>query len=182
MEDKFRETTLEREKIFSGKVIDVYVDKVLTPGNQESFRELVYHNGAVGVLAITKEDRIVLVRQFRKVLEKSIIEIPAGKIELGEIDPMETAKRELEEETFYRCEKIRKINEMVTSPGFCNETVHLYEASGLVKVDNPLPRDEDEYLDIIELSLEEAKHEIKVGNICDAKTMYAILYWELEKK
>lgn len=181
MVDKFNEKTIHRETIFKGHVIDVYVDDVSLPNQEISKRELVFHQGAVGILAITSEDKIVLVRQFRKALEKSILEIPAGKIEKDELDLAKTAKRELEEETHYRCKKLEKVTSFITSPGFCNEELTLYQAFDLEKVDNPLPRDEDEFLDIIELTLTQAKEEIKKGTICDAKTMYALLYWESQQ-
>ncbi|MEG0254688.1 MAG: NUDIX hydrolase [Vagococcus sp.] len=182
MKEKFEEKTIKREMIYNGKIIDVVVDDVLLPNGGTSKRELVFHNGGVGILAITKEKKMIFVKQFRKVLEKSILEIPAGKIEKDETDPLKTAKRELEEETGYQCKKIEEIARFVPSPGFCNEMLYMYEAKELIKIDNPLPQDEDEFLELIELSLEEAKEKVATGEICDAKTMYAILYWELNSK
>lgn len=182
MKEKFEEKTTRRETIYDGKIINVVVDDVLLPNGGTSKRELVFHNGGVGILAITKENKMILVKQFRKVLEKSILEIPAGKIEQGETDPLSTAKRELEEETGYQSEVIKEIARFVPSPGFCNEMLYVYEAKNLVKIDNPLPQDEDEFLELIELSLDEAKQKVATGEICDAKTMYAILYWELNSK
>ncbi len=85
-------------------MIDVYVEDVLLPNGETSKREIVKHPGAVAVLAITEENKMVLVRQYRKALERVLVEIPAGKLEKGEA-PIETAKRELEEETGYVCEK-----------------------------------------------------------------------------
>lgn len=182
MKDKFNEETLERKDVFKGAVIDVCVDTVELPNGKKSKRELVFHNGAVGILAITPMNRLVLVKQFRKAIEKSILEIPAGKIEAHEDNPLETAKRELEEETFYQCDSMVEVADFVTSPGFCNERMVLFQAHGLKKVQNPLPRDEDEFLDIVELSLEEVKEHIRLGTICDAKTLYAILLWEMQMK
>lgn len=182
MKDKFNEETLKRDDIYKGAIIDVVVDTVKLPNGKESKRELVFHNGAVGIIAITPMNRMIFVRQYRKAIEKSILEIPAGKIEKDELNPIETAKRELEEETFYRCESMEEVAEFVTSPGFCNEKMVLFQARGLQKVSNPLPRDDDEFLDIVELSLEEAKEHIRLGDICDAKTMYAILLWEMQLK
>lgn len=180
--DKFEEKTTHREVIYKGKIIEVVVDDVLLPNGNVSKRELVFHNGAVGIIAVTSENKLILVRQFRKVLEKSILEIPAGKIELDELDPLETAKRELEEETGYQANHIKEITRFIASPGFCNEELVLYEATDLVKLENPLPLDEDEFLEIVELTLEEAKEKITTGEICDAKTIYAILYWETSMK
>lgn len=182
MKDKFNEETIERTNVYNGAIIDVCVDTVRLPNGATSKRELVFHNGAVGILAITPMNRIVLVRQYRKAIEKSILEIPAGKIEKHETSPIETASRELEEETYYQCERMEEVADFVTSPGFCNERMVLFQAHGIKRVENPLPRDEDEFLDIVELSLAEAKEHIRLGNICDAKTLYAILLWEFQMK
>ncbi|MFC6346235.1 NUDIX hydrolase [Vagococcus carniphilus] len=182
MTDQFEEKTIHRETIYNGKIIDVVVDDVLVPNGKIAKRELVFHHGGVGILAITKEEKMILVKQFRKPLEKSILEIPAGKIEKDETDPLGTAKRELEEETTYQAGSIEEIAKFVPSPGFSNELLYLYEARDLVKVENPLPQDEDEFLELMEVSLEEAKAKVASGEICDAKTMYAILYWEMKSK
>ena len=179
MTDKFAEITTNRETIYSGKIIDVVVDDVTLPNGKTAKRELVFHNGAVAIIAITDEGKLLLVRQFRKPLEKTILEIPAGKIEKDETDPFKTAQRELEEETGYQAAEMKEITRFIASPGFCNEELTIYEAKGLIKVDNPLPQDDDEFLEIVELSLDEAKEKVKTGEICDAKTMYAMLYWEM---
>ncbi|MDU6522793.1 MAG: NUDIX hydrolase, partial [Enterococcus sp.] len=107
-------------------------------------------------------------------------EIPAGKIDPGEGQhPEKTALRELEEETGFTTEKLTYVNEMYLSPGFSNEKLYIYAATELVKVENPLPQDEDEVLELYELTLEEAKQAIVDGAICDAKTIFAVNYWEL---
>ena len=182
MMDKFAEVTTKRELIYEVKIIDVVRDDVLLLNGKSAKRELVFHNGAVAIIAITEENKLVLVRQFRKALEKSILEIPAGKIEKDETNPLETAKRELEEETGFQAEEMIEVTKFIASPGFCNEELTIYEAKGLIKVENPLPQDEDEFLEIVTLTLDEAKDKIKSGEICDAKTMYAMLYWEMNQK
>lgn len=178
--EDFEEKTITRQEIFKGKIIDVYLDEVALPKGGTGKRELVFHNGGVGLLAVTPEEKIVLVKQFRKPLEKVVLEIPAGKIEINEgHSPEETGARELEEETAYRAESLEHLTSMYLSPGFSNEMLHVYHAKNLVKVDNPLPQDEDEVLEIFELTLAEAKEKIASQEICDAKTIYAIQYWEL---
>lgn len=179
---EFEEKTLKREIIYDGAIIKVAVDDVALPNGKEGKRELVFHNGGVGILALTPEGKAIFARQFRKALEKVILEIPAGKIEQEESDPLATAKRELEEETTYQAENWTKITSMIPSPGFCNEVLHLYVARGLKKIENPLPQDEDEVLELVELTLAEAKDAIRNGTICDAKTIIAIQYWELEQQ
>lgn len=178
--EDFEEKTIERQEIFHGKIIDVALDDVRLPDGGKAKRELVFHPGGVGILAITNENKIVLVKQFRKPLEQVILEIPAGKIDPGEgRHPEETGARELEEETAYRAERLEPIASMYLSPGFANELLHLYHAKNIKKVENPLAQDEDEVLEIYELTLEEAKKEIQSKSICDAKTIFAIQYWEL---
>ncbi|KAF1295588.1 ADP-ribose pyrophosphatase [Enterococcus sp. JM4C] len=180
--EEFEEKTLARKTIFKGHVIEVAVDDVQLPDGGMAKRELVFHNGAVGIIPITNEGRIVLVKQFRKPLEKVILEIPAGKIDPGEENaPEKTARRELEEETGYQAERWQSVTTMYLSPGFSNEKMYIYYAEELNKVENPLAQDEDEVLELYELTLAEAKEEIRKGTICDSKTVYAIQYWELQQ-
>lgn len=178
--EDFEEKTIERKEIFHGKIVDVFLDDVQLPNGGTAKRELVFHPGGVGIIAITEENKMMFVKQFRKPLEKVILEIPAGKIDPGEgRHPEETGSRELEEETGYRAKEMKKVGGMYLSPGFSNEMLYLYHAIGLEKVENPLPQDEDEVLELYELTLAEAKAAIADGTICDAKTMYAVTYWEL---
>ncbi|GCF93239.1 ADP-ribose pyrophosphatase [Enterococcus florum] len=176
----FEEKTIKRTEIFKGKIIDVYLDDVALPMGGTAKRELVLHNGGVGIIPITKENKLVMVKQFRKPLEKVVLEIPAGKIDPGEgKEPIKTAVRELEEETGYHAETLTYVNEMYLSPGFSNEKLYIYAAADLEKVEHPLPQDEDEVLELYELTLAEAKQAILDGLICDAKTIFAVQYWEL---
>lgn len=172
---KYEEKTISTKTIFEGKIIKVRVDDVLLPNGETSKREIVEHPGAVAVLAVTDQNKIVLVEQYRKALEKSIIEIPAGKIEKNE-DPMITAKRELEEETGYEAKEMNFLMSYYTSPGFADEIIYLYEAKGFRKLDNPEAGDEDEFVDVLEVSIEEALQLIKEQRIHDAKTIQAIYY------
>ncbi|MGC6770132.1 NUDIX hydrolase [Enterococcus sp. LJL128] len=178
--EDFEEKTITRQEIFKGHIIEVVVDDVRLPDGSTGKRELVFHPGGVAVIPITADNKMVMVKQFRKPLEKVILEIPAGKIDPGEQNhPIETAKRELEEETAYRAEKLIPITGMYVSPGFADEILHIFYAENLEKVENPLPQDEDEVIELYELTLEEAKQEVANGLICDAKTLFAVQYWEL---
>lgn len=174
------EKTLKTEKIFSGRVISIQVDEVELPNGNTSTRELVKHPGAVAIIAITSEGKLVVVEQFRKALEKTIIEIPAGKLEANE-DPKLCAERELEEETGYGCKQIKWISSFYTSPGFADEIVHLYLAENLYKIENAAGLDEDEFVNLLEIDLHEAKSFIKEQRIFDAKTFLAVQYIELMK-
>ncbi|MET3682396.1 ADP-ribose pyrophosphatase [Alkalibacillus flavidus] len=172
---KFEEKTIHTETIFKGKVIDVEVDEVQLPNGKTSKRELVRHPGAVGILALTDDHKIVMVEQYRKALGKSIIEIPAGKLEQGE-NPESTAARELQEETGYKPGRLNYIVSYYTSPGFADEIIYLYEATELTKATEELEMDEDEFVDVVEVSVQEALDLIQNERIHDAKTIQAIYY------
>lgn len=178
---KFEEKTIRTEKIFEGRIISLRVDDVVLPDGRESKRELVEHPGGVSVLAVTEEGKIVLVEQYRKPMELTTLEIPAGKREKGE-EPIVTAMRELEEETDYTCERLEFVHQFYTSPGFADELLYVYEAIGLKKNDKEVSLDEDEFVEIMEVTLEEALDLIRVGRIQDAKTIVAIQYLQLKNK
>lgn len=178
--EEFEEKTIERKEIFRGAIIDLFLDTVALPNGETAKRELVFHPGGVGIIPILDDGRMLLVRQFRKPLEKILLEIPAGKIERGEGQhPDETARRELEEETGYQAGSWKKLAEMALSPGFANEMLHIYLAEDLHKVENPLPQDEDEVIELVPLTLAELKTAIQKSEIADAKTIYAVTYYEL---
>jgi len=128
----FEEKTLKRTEIFDGHVFKVVVDDIELPNNLgQAKRELVFHRGAVAVLAVTDDDKIILVKQYRKAIEKVSYEIPAGKLEIGENgSEREAAARELEEETGYSGD-LKQIHEFYTAIGFCNEKIKLYQATHL---------------------------------------------------
>ncbi|PEA56203.1 ADP-ribose pyrophosphatase [Bacillus pseudomycoides] len=174
------ERTVATEPIFDGRIIKVRVDEVVLPNGETSKREIVTHPGAIAIIAITDDEKIVLVEQYRKAMEKELVEIPAGKLEQGE-KPEVTAIRELEEETGYICKKLELITSFYTSPGFADEIVYVYEATGLKKKEDKADLDEDEFVELMEVSLEEALQLIKEQRIHDAKTMFAIQYLQLKK-
>ncbi|MDY0405643.1 NUDIX hydrolase [Virgibacillus sp. 179-BFC.A HS] len=176
--DKFKEKTLETEKIFSGKVVNLQVDKVLLPDGNTATRELIKHPGAVAVIALNNDHKIVFVKQYRKPCERSLVEIPAGKLEPGE-DPVQAAKRELEEETGYQAKELEYVTSFYSSPGFADELLHIYLATDIEKATHPLQGDADEFIEILELTLQQAKQYVAQQKICDAKTNYAVLYMEL---
>lgn len=179
---EFEEKTLERQTIFEGQIMTVAKDKVQLPNGQTSYRELVFHHGAVAVLALTPDNKIILVKQYRKAIEDLSYEIPAGKLELGEAGhEKEAAARELEEETGYAGE-LDLLYEFYSSVGFSNEHIKLYLAKDLQKVPDPRPQDEDEFLELLELTYEECMDLVKSGKIRDAKTIIALQYYALTEK
>ncbi|GAE36856.1 NUDIX domain-containing protein [Halalkalibacter akibai] len=176
--DHLYEKTTKTKDIYKGKIIDLHLEEVELPNGKMSSREVVKHPGAVAIIPITETGELVLVRQYRKALDKVIIEIPAGKLEPGE-DPLESAKRELEEETGYKSEKLDFIVSFYTSPGFANELIYMYVTDTLIK--GVSHTDEDEFLDVLEVSLDEALEMVKDQRIHDAKTAYAIQYLQLRE-
>ncbi|MDO4710453.1 MAG: NUDIX hydrolase [Peptostreptococcaceae bacterium] len=172
-----KEKTINREEIYSGKVISVYRDEVQIDEKKRAFREIVEHRGAVCALAVTMDDKIVLVKQFRKAVEQDLIEIPAGKLEIGE-EPVEAIGRELKEETGYEIRSLKYVTSFYTSPGFSNEQGHLYFAK-LGEQGQPC-FDEDEDIEIYHYSLSETMDMIKNGKIRDAKTILAIALYHQE--
>ncbi len=172
---KFEEKTTKTTPIYDGKIVKLQVDDVMLPDGQVAKREIIKHPGAVAVIAVTDEGKLVLVEQYRKALERSIVEIPAGKLEPGE-EPAMTARRELEEETGYGAHSLTYLQTFATSPGFADEVIHLYVAKDLYNIDNKAALDEDEFVELIEVSLEVAQSMVADQRIFDAKTAFAVLW------
>lgn len=169
----FEEITLKSEPIFEGKMISLQVDHVRLPNGQQATREIVKHPGAVAVLAI-HEGRMLVVEQYRKALERSLVEIPAGKLDPGEA-PEAAAARELQEETGFQAEKLTHIASFYTSPGFADEIIHLYFAEQLTP--GEASPDEDEFVACSALTPAEAQSYMTQGKIRDAKTIAAVYAW-----
>lgn len=168
----FEEKTVSSERIFNGKIINVRVDKVKMPNGSLATREIVEHPGGVGVVALTDDNEIILVKQFRKPLDKAIYEIPAGKLDCGE-GHKECGIRELQEETGMRAGVFEYLGFMYVSPGFTDEMVHVYFATQLYAGEtNP---DEDEFVDIEKIPFERAVEMVMNNEINDAKSVFGIL-------
>lgn len=168
----FEEKTMKSERIYEGRIINLRVDTVELSNKKYSKREIVEHPGAVGIIAITKDDEVILVKQYRKPVEDTLLEIPAGKLEPKE-NPQECAIRELEEETGFATDNVEKILEFYTTPGFSNEVMHIYIAKDLKE--GTVNLDDDENIQIIKLPIDEVLYKIKTGEIKDAKTIIGIL-------
>ncbi|CAD2073655.1 ADP-ribose pyrophosphatase [Jeotgalicoccus coquinae] len=164
------ENTRSREDIYDGKIIDVKKLTVELPNGKEAYREVVYHKGAVAVIAVDGES-MYFVKQFRISTEEVLLEVPAGKIEIDE-HPDETVKKELKEEIGGESDKIEKLYEFYVSPGFSNELIHLYEAADVSFSDSQL--EDDEFLDIVKVPLTELKDRMHKGEFRDGKTLVAV--------
>ncbi|MCG3401072.1 NUDIX hydrolase [Staphylococcus massiliensis] len=167
------EPTLNKEVIYNGKIINVELHEVELPNGNKSKREIVYHNGAVAVCALNADNEVILVKQFRKPLEKPLVEIPAGKLEKGE-DREDAAKRELKEETGYEAESLTLIANSYGTPGFSNELISIYMAEGLTKGEVDL--DDDEFVEHITLPIDKVKEALQNQEFEDAKTIIALQY------
>ena len=169
---EFEEKTLNSECVYDGKIMTVYRDSVEISDGHKSFREVVHHSGGVVVLALTAEDKILAVKQFRYPLKDTILELPAGKLEKDE-DPDFAAKRELEEETGYRAKSWKSLGYIFTSPGYSDEKLYLYFAKDLEFVgEHP---DEGEILKVYEFPKEEFVKKVISGEISDAKSVCAVM-------
>ncbi|HEY2931638.1 MAG TPA: NUDIX hydrolase [Acidobacteriota bacterium] len=168
---------IEHRKVYSGKILDLEIERVQAGDGREKTREIVRHPGGVAVLAEI-EGRILFVRQLRYPLDSEVLELPAGKLDEQE-DPMEAARRELEEETGFRPSALRKIGEFLPSPGYSDEVLHIFVA---VSVESSIQSLEwDEEIRVEYYSLSEAIRMISRGEIRDAKTVIGLLWLANER-
>lgn len=175
------EKNLSSRLIFDGKVVHLYEDAVLLPNGAQAKREYVKHIGAVCVLALTDEGEVVLERQFRYPFHKELIEIPAGKLDSREEDPLQAALRELREETGFVPERIVHIGDFYGSPAILDENIRMFLATGLRRDAQHL--DEDEFLEVFTMPLEELVERILAGEVPDGKTQAAALkVWAMQRK
>ena len=169
-----KEKTLNSQLIYDGKVIKVTKDDILCPNGLKAIREVVHHRGGVGIL-FKVDDKFIFEKQYRYSLGQEIIEMPAGKLEEGEI-PLEAAKRELLEETGYRPLEMIHLGDSYPTCGYSSEVIHLYYCPKAVKEERHL--DKDENIELIYLTLEEIDNLIKDNTIKDSKTVAAIYLYK----
>lgn len=177
---ELRETTLSSAYAFEGRLLKLRVDEAGLPNGNTAPREVVEHPGGVAVLALTDEGEVLLVQQFRYPYGEILAEIPAGKRESGE-DPLTTGRRELAEETGATADRFIPLGVVYPTPGYCDEVIYLYLATGLhFAATHP---DEDEFLTVHRMPLSALVDEVLAGNIPDAKTQVAALKaWHLINK
>jgi ADP-ribose pyrophosphatase len=175
---EYSEKQVSSEQIFKGKIITVRLDQAELVNGKIAAREVVHHNGGVAVLALDEADNVLFVRQFRYPYGEVLLELPAGKLELGE-DPAACGLRELEEETGYAAGHCESLGVAYPTPGYCDEVLHLYFAKNLTKTAQNL--DEDEFLSVEKIPLETAISLCLDGTIRDAKTLVAVLKYAAMK-
>jgi len=164
---------LQSQEPYKGKIVSIRVDTIRQASGNTTIREVVRHPGGVAAIPILDDDRILLIRQFRYPIGKYIYEIPAGKLDSGQ-PPLETMKRELEEETGYRAGMLQHECSFYTTPGISDELIYLYTARDLVPCSQNL--EEGEHITLEALSVEECLRKIRTGEICDGKTILGILW------
>jgi ADP-ribose pyrophosphatase len=159
------------KNIYTGRVVTLNIDTVRLPNGVTVDLEVIRHPGAAAVVPMKDAGTVILIKQFRHAANGFIYEIPAGKLHPGE-DPLHCAARELEEEIGYRSDRFELLSSILTAPGFADEVIHVYKATSLTKGTQQL--DQDEVLEIVEVSLADAIKKIEDGTIRDAKTIVGL--------
>ena len=168
------EVGLSKETIYDGRLFKLVKEKVRIYNGKEKTREIVVHPGAVALVVVDNDGKLILVRQYRRAVEKVLLEIPAGTREPNE-DAETCAIRETQEETGYLPRKVERLGGFYSAPGFCTEYLHLYLLTDLIE--NHMEADDDENIEVVRLTTEEAIAAIARGEICDAKSICGILLY-----
>jgi ADP-ribose pyrophosphatase len=169
---------ISSRRVYTGRVLNLDIDSVRFPDGSQGELEIIRHSGASAVVPLldepTEQDpRVVLIRQYRYAADGDVYEIPAGRLDEGE-SPLTCAHRELEEETGYRAAEMKPLTTVYTTPGFTDERIHLFLALGLTSGQQRHER--DEFLTLVTRPLSQVMQMIERGEICDAKTVIALLF------
>lgn len=173
LDDQLRENFLSGEEIYNGKIIKVERWEVSLPNGKTAPREIVRHNGAAAIVPVDAAGNVTLVRQYRVAVGRFTWEIPAGKLDSPDEDPLDAAKRELKEETGYTAERWKYLGVYYPTVAYTNETIHMYLARGLTAGEQQL--DEDEFLQYRLVPFRSVLQDVMDGKIEDGKTQLALL-------
>lgn len=171
--EALEEKTLSSTPIFDGKVLHARLDEITLPNEVKATREYCHHNGAVCVIPLTDAHEVICVRQYRYPFHEALIEIPAGKLDTPDEDPTSAAIRELREETGAVCKELTYMGLYYPSPAILDEKIYMYLAEGLSFGETDF--DDDEFIEVVRIPLEDLKEAILDGRIRDGKTQAAIL-------
>ena len=179
--ENLEEKQLSREEIYNGKVIHVVRDKVTLPDGNTAYREVCLHIGAVCVLPLLPSGEVIMVKQFRYPHGRVVLEVPAGKLDSRDEDPLDAAKRELREETGAVAKSYTDLGYLLPSPAVLSERIRMYLAEDMSFTD--CDPDDDEFLNVVKIPLDELYGMVMRGEIEDAKTQIAVLkVWELKNR
>ena len=166
------EKTLSSQLVYSGRAVKLRVDTVQMASGRKTTREIIEHADCVAIVAIDADNNVLLVNQFRKPVEKELLEIPAGGIDPGE-DPETTVHRELREETGYSPGRVERLGGFYSTPGYCSEYLYLYLATDLAP--SPLHAEDTESIKLVRVPITQIPGLIASGSICDAKSIAGLL-------
>lgn len=166
------EKLLSSKEVFRGRAVNLRIDTIEKESGQVTTREIVEHADCIAVVAVDDQDRIVMVRQFRRPAGKMLVEIPAGGVEDGE-DPADCVRRELQEETGYLPGRLQSLGGFYAAPGYCSEYLHLYLATQLTE--SRLTAEDTDEIEVVRFSVPEVLAMIDSGEICDAKSIAGLL-------
>ena len=172
-DEQLIETCAASKSVFEGKILHVFVDDINLPNGEKGFREYIKHIGAVAVLPLSDDGNVICVRQYRYAVGEVTTEIPAGKLDSPDEDPREAALRELREETGATCRSLEYLGRYFASPAILDEKINLYLARGLEFGETD--PDDDEFIDVVHIPLEEMVDRVMRGEILDGKTQLAVL-------
>ncbi len=169
---------IDGARVWRHRFLDAHVDRVRFPDGSEGEQVVIHHPGAAAVVPVLSDSRgddpqLLMIRQYRYAIGGTMWEIPAGRLEPNEA-PIDCARRELAEETGCRCERLVPLTTLWTTPGFTDEKIHLFVATGLTQGETA--RESDEFLEVVPLPISRVLEMIRDGEITDAKTMVAVLY------
>lgn len=166
------EETLSSRLIYDGRAVKLRVDTVQRSNGRQTTREIVEHSDCIAVIVLDQNHDVLLVKQFRKPVEKELLEIPAGGINPGE-DPEEAVRRELREEIGYMPRQVQRLGGFYSAPGYCSEYLYLYLATDLVP--SRLIAEDTEEINVVRVPVKEIAELIASGRICDAKSIAGLL-------
>jgi len=172
-DNELREIPTHKETLYNGAILHVEKWNVVCPNGHDALREVVLHNGAAAVIPVFEDGTTLLVRQHRVSIDRITLEIPAGKLDSKNEDPLDCARRELREETGLTADTFTHLTTIYTTPGFCTEKIAIYLATGLQQ--HSSHPDEDEFLGLVRLPLTEAISMVTSGQLMDAKSICGLL-------
>ncbi len=165
---------LRRKLFYQGRKFAFEVNRYRLPNKVEGELECIRHPGGALVVPVTADGQLMVLRQYRFSVMRRILEFPAGTVEIGE-DPLQTAEREVQEETGFKAAELKKLGEILLAPGYSDEVIYVFMATGLERLEVPPDQDEDEDIEVLLMSPQQVEEAIAAGEISDAKSISAFM-------